>query len=326
VNADKSSYYVVAQLGRKSGDRFIEIDYMLETILFKSSGYLLLNHGFFDLGVKERERALASGQTTSRSLGPRKKRGHPQIDVKGGQHPQFDSENNNHKGSLYGDRVKAAMAGLSADPGIQSAGNFLDTCPIDSKEINRGSSETIRQLSSKKFQAWLAGIIDGDGNFDLRKINNKLVLKAIRIKFHVRDIKILNIIQNKLHFGRIKHLNNNTYCLYIVSTFQDMTTIINLINGLIRLKVDSFKKACDSLNIPYIEPNYTLEPYDPYFSGLIDTDGSIVFNYSGNRIECNLEIEYNEHSKKLVLDNVIPNYKPSILLREKKKSIKGKKI
>src|SRR6202008_759664 len=99
-------------------------------------------------------------------------------------------------------------------------------------------------------------------------------LKAIRIKFHVRDIKILNIIQNKLHFGRIKHLNNNTYCMYIVSTKQDMAIIINLINGLIRLKVDSFKKACDSLNIQYIEPNYTLEPYDPYFSGLIDTDGS----------------------------------------------------
>jgi hypothetical protein len=106
--------------------------------------------------------------------------------------------------------------------------------------------------------------------------------------------------------------------MYIVSTKQDMIIIINLINGLIRLKVDSFKKTCDSLNIKYIEPNYTLEPYDPYFSGLIDTDGLIVFNYSGNRIECNLEVEYNEHSKNLILDKVIPNYKPSILLRNKK--------
>ena len=38
------------------------------------------------------------------------------------------------------------------------------------------------------------------------------------------------------------------------------------------------------------KPNYKIEPFDPYFAGLIDTDGSIVFNYPGNRIECNLRI------------------------------------
>lgn len=32
----------------------------------------------------------------------------------------------------------------------------------------------------------------------------------------------------------------------------------------------------------------------PNFS-LVDTDGSIVFNYAGNRIECNLEFKYNTH-------------------------------
>ena len=55
---------------------------------------------------------------------------------------------------------------------VQSAGNPM------------GSSETICQLSSFKnynrkllwFTSWLAGIIDGDGNFDLRKVNNKITL------------------------------------------------------------------------------------------------------------------------------------------------------
>lgn len=289
------SYYVVAQLGRASGDQGNEIDYMLETIFAPALtrgryGYLLFN------------------QDISKYVGYLSS----QIDLSGHNRPQLNSENNNHMGSDNG-------------PEIQSAGNFLDTSPVDTDKnlINRGSSETIRQLSSKnkKFNAWLAGVIDGDGNFDLRRAGTKgtgLVLKAIRIKFHIRDIKILNIIQNNLHFGRIKHLNNNTYCMFIVSTKQEMALIINMINGLIRLKVDSFKKACDSLNIEYIEPNYNIEPYDPYFSGLIDTDGSIVFNYPGNRIECNLELEYNKYSNKLVLDKVIPNYTPSILLREKK--------
>jgi hypothetical protein len=45
----------------------------------------------------------------------------------------------------------------------------------------------------------------------------------------------------------------------------------------------------------------------------------------GNRIECNLEFKYNNYSKKLNLDNVIPNYKPCILLRNHKSSSKSNK-
>lgn len=96
-----------------------------------------------------------------------------------------------------------------------------------------------------------------------------------------------------------------------------MKFIINNLNGLIRLKVINFKEACNILNINYIEPNYILEPNDSYFSGLIDTDGSIVFNYSGNRIECNLELRKNEFSEKLNLSKVIPNYIPTKIIRNK---------
>jgi hypothetical protein len=288
------SYYVVAQLGRIDSDIYFVIDYMLETIsLFKGYDYLLFLLSFL--------MAYLSFQ----------------IDVSGSFNLLLNSENNNHIAPF-----KRAE--------IQSAGNFWSTFSNQNGDKNSiiGSSETIRQLSSisnnEKFKKWFAGIIDGDGNFDLRKGSNNLVLKAIRIKFHVRDIKILNYIQNNLHCGRINYSNNNSYCTYIVSTKKEMEFIIHLINGFIRLKVPSFKKACLYLNIPFIEPNYNIEPYDPYFAGLIDTDGTIILNYSGNRIECNLELQYNEYSKKLNLDNVIPNYKPSIYLRDKKNNSPGK--
>ena len=39
------------------------------------------------------------------------------------------------------------------------------------------------------------------------------------------------------------------------------------------------------------------------------------FNFTNNRIECNLEFKYNEYTSKLNFDNVIPNYKPYILNR-----------
>ena len=201
----------------------------------------------------------------------------------------------------------------------------LNNTDIQSAENYIGFSETIRQLfnSEEKFYHWLAGIIDGDGNFDIRKesTSNKKVLKQIRIKLHNRDVRILTRIQNFLHIGKIRSDKNKPYSIYIVSTKETMTYILNNINGLIRIKVPAFKEACNLYNIDYIEAKYNIGLYDSYFAGLIDTDGSILFNYSGNRIECNLEFQYNEYSSKLNLDNTILNCKPTILIRKKSSSL-----
>lgn len=250
------TYYVVAQMGQVNKLNFV-IDCMLGTILY----YLLFK-------PKELNSLLYLLK----------------IDKSG----NFNLLLNNQKNNKI----------------IQSAGNW------------KNPSETRRQLfnDSQKneqdyhFNSWLAGVIDGDGNFDLRKApttspkgsssqaptlkstagTQKLVLKAIRIKLHNRDIGILTRIQNYLNFGRIKADKEKPHSMYIVSTQKEMATIIHLINGLIKIKVDSFKNSCEFLNINYLESDYILKPYDPYFSGLIDTDGSIVFNYPSNRIECNL--------------------------------------
>ncbi len=206
----------------------------------------------------------------------------------------------------------------------QNNNNTINSELMDtqSAENCKGFSETVRQLpeiEDYKFWNWFAGVIDGDGNFDIRKnpINNKKILKQIRIKLHNRDIRILKRIQNYLHKGRIRNDKNKPYSIYIISTEEDMMYIINKINGLIRLKVPSFKQACNLYNIYYIEANYNIGLNDPYFAGLIDTDGSIVFNYAGNRIECNLEFQYNEYTSKLNFNNTILNCKPFIIKRNK---------
>jgi hypothetical protein len=113
------------------------------------------------------------------------------------------------------------------------------------------------------------------------------------------------------------------YSIYIVSTKETMSLILKNINGLIRLKVPSFKEACFLYSIDYVEANYNIGLYDPYYAGLVDTDGSIVFNYSGNRIECNLEFQYNEYTSKLNFDNTILNSKPAVLIRKKSSSSSG---
>jgi hypothetical protein len=117
--------------------------------------------------------------------------------------------------------------------------------------------------------------------------------------------------------GRIRHDKNKPYSIYIISTKETMMYIIKNINGLIRLKVSGFKDACNLYNIDYIEANYKIGLYDPYLAGLVDTDGSLVFNYAGNRIECNLEFQYNEYTSKLNFDNTLFNCKPYVIIRKK---------
>ena len=191
---------------------------------------------------------------------------------------------------------------------------------IQSAENCKGFSETTRQLpdlEEGKFWNWFAGIMDGDGNFDIRLDQNKRVLKQIRIKLHNRDIRILTRIQDFLHIGRIRADKKKPYSIYVVSTKEDMMYIIKNVNGLIRLKVLAFKEACYLFDVNYIEANYSIGLYDPYLAGLVDTYGSIVFNYAGNRIECNLEFKYNEYTSKLNFDNTILNCKPTIFVRKK---------
>ena len=202
---------------------------------------------------------------------------------------------------------------------------------VQSAENCKGFSETIRQSPDQekdKFWSWFAGILDGGGNFDIRlnsKRDNK-ILKQIRIKLHNRDIRILKRIQNYLHIGRIRSDKKKSYSIYIVSDKDNMTHIINKVNGLIRLKIPSFKLACNLYNINYIEPNYNIGLYDSYFAGLVDTDGRIVFNYSGNRIECNLEFKYNDYSSKLNFDDTILESKPYVITRRKSSTVNSPKI
>lgn len=196
-----------------------------------------------------------------------------------------------------------------------SAGN-----QILSKKV--GTSETIRALT-KKQKEWLAGVIDGDGNFDLRILNNKKVLKAIRIVQDLRDINLLYHVKDFIKGGRIiKHTKNTM--VYIVSNQQLMSFIINAINGYIRIKIIGFLEACKSLNIKYIQSNYNIPYNSSYFAGLVDTDGSFVFNYPCNRIDLFLEFKQTEYTTKLNFNNVISDVTCKVYKLIKRNQTKNK--
>lgn len=201
-----------------------------------------------------------------------------------------------------------------------TAVKFNKLMNIQSAENCKGFSEATCQLPDLKkdsiFWNWFSGIIDGDGKFDIRldRLSNKKVLRQIIIKVSNEDIKILTRIQNYLHMGNIISDVNKLYSIYRVSTKENMMYILKNINGLIRIKIPSFKESCTLYNIYYIEPNYNIGLYDTYFGGLIDTKGSIDLDHVNNIIECNLNLKYSEYTSKLNFDKTLLNSSPPMII------------
>ena len=289
------TYYVVAQMGQRKRDLSVLIDYMLETIALKDH-LLFENSNLWQIDISGSFNLLFNNQNND---------------------PQILSAGNFQTGS------SETICQLSALFFWNSFTQFKGLCNVIVHSNKMDTEEVFPNDVEVKFNRWFAGVMDGDGNFDFRKTKAIRSLHAIRIKLHARDLRILIRIQNHLHFGRIRHDLHKPYVSYIVSTRKEMIQVVNLINGNLRLKVDSFQKACSFLKIQYIEPNYKLKPFDPYLSGLVDTDGTVVFNWVANRIECNIELKYNQYTQKLNLEDVIPNYKPKVYLRQKKNQCPG---
>jgi len=68
--------------------------------------------------------------------------------------------------------------------------------------------------------------------------------------------------------GRIRADKNKPYSIYLVSTKETMMYILKNLNGLIRVKVPSFKEGCNLYNIDYIEPMRPCANGDNYYKGL----------------------------------------------------------
>ena len=193
------------------------------------------------------------------------------------------------------------------DSGSQSAGNT--TCR---------TSETLCLRSIE----YIAGVIDGDGNFDVRSINGVLRLKAIRVKLAVRDVRIVARIKSLLNCGKLRY--NKNLVTWSVSNIADMRKIVMLLNGHLRLKVPGFHKACACVGITPKLPNPKIMPQSGYLYGLIDTDGTVVFNYPANRIELILELKKTIYSTALDLTDAIPGATVRVLPRVKRNQTKGK--
>lgn len=103
-----------------------------------------------------------------------------------------------------------------------------------------------------------------------------------------------------------------------------MVHCLNQVNGRIRLKVPSFEEACVLSGVVFIQAGYTIPKNSTYLAGLVDTDGSFVLNFRGNRIDLNIEFQQNKYTESLDLSQVIPGSAPKVYKLIKRNQTKDK--
>ncbi len=136
-----------------------------------------------------------------------------------------------------------------------------------------GISETTREtsLKNKKFNQWLAGLIDGDGYLDVSKKG----YISCEITVELKDIKALYQIKQKLG-GSVKLRSGYKTARYRLHHKEGMIQLINMINGNIHnsKRLVQLYKICTILNINIKKPEI-LTINNSWFSGFFDADGTI---------------------------------------------------
>lgn len=170
-----------------------------------------------------------------------------------------------------------------------------------------GISEAIRLFSTsfsnndkeKKFNEWLAGVIDGDGCFQLSKKG----YASLEITMETRDKNCLFLIKQKFG-GSVKIKAGANWLRFRLHHNKGILLIVNAINGLIRNpdRILQLGKLCAKYNIDLKYPK-TLTYDSAWFSGFFDSDGSIYLNLLSSQVFITAS-----QKNKFLLDNLVVLY------------------
>ena len=151
-----------------------------------------------------------------------------------------------------------------------------------------GISEAIRlfstkkdiNLSDKKFSQWLAGVIDGDGCFQLSKKG----YASLEIVMETRDKHCLYLIKQKFG-GSIKVKSNVNWLRYRLHHKKGLIFLVDKVNGFLRnpVRILQLGKICEKYNIT-VKPSETLTYDSAWLSGFFDSDGSIYINIPSSQV------------------------------------------
>ncbi len=163
--------------------------------------------------------------------------------------------------------------------------------------------------TSQEFNEWLSGLIDGDGKFFLSKkgyANFKIVMDK-------QDKFALYTLKHKFG-GSIKEISSGLK--YKLDHEKGLIKLVNSVNGLIRnpTRMLQLSKVCKLYGIEF-EVSKPLTYYNGWFSGFIDSDGSIYYNEKSDQLILSVT-----QKNKYLLDPLIKLYSGRINIIDSKQA------
>ena len=148
------------------------------------------------------------------------------------------------------------------------------------KPLREKKKKEKEKLKEKIFDQWLAGLIDGDGCFQLTKKG----YASLEIVMRTRDKNCLYLIKQKFG-GSVKLRSGVNFLRYRLHHKKGILDLINAVNGEIRnpIRLLELKKICEKYEINLIYP-LALNYNNGWFSGFFDADGSIYLNSNFDKI------------------------------------------
>lgn len=199
----------------------------------------------------------------------------------------------------------------------QSAGNLLDLNLLGifreytPEEICCNNLILLKpsNMSNKnKFSTYLTGLIEGDGSIIVpkseRSNKGKLNYPSIQIVFHLKDLPLALLIQQKLGFGSLSRKKGVNAYIFTINNQEGILKLIALLNGNMRTpKINSLYKLIDWLNNKDPKLKISKLPLssnplnsDAWLSGMIESDGHFsvrtTIKEKGKypKIECKFEL------------------------------------
>jgi len=146
---------------------------------------------------------------------------------------------------------------------------------------NKIKNQSNNDEQMNKFNEWLAGLIDGDGYFLLTKKG----YVTFEITMDIRDQEALYEIIHK-YGGSIRKISGANAIRYVLKNKNGLKSLIYAVNGLIRnpIRLLQLNKLCNKYNIKLLEPK-SLTYNNGWYSGFLDSDGSVFYTDSQQRIQ-----------------------------------------
>ena len=177
--------------------------------------------------------------------------------------------------------------------GTSETVRMFSTC-LSKNEHTKGNDDT-----DLKVRQWIAGVIDGDGNFYISKKG----YVELSVVMEPRDIACLYKIKQR-YGGSVKATSHAKAVSFRLHHMAGIQQVIKDVNGLIQnpVRLLQFKKVCNLYNVETI-PSLELKYLSAYLSGLFDTDGSVYFNKQSMQVFITVTQKGRE-----LLDILVPVY------------------